>query len=269
MNTKAISLTLISLLAGAASSTPALAADRDNDNYRHERQQPNSVNSKLHQFLKTPQRAERQAPQRAERQAPQRAERQSPQRVERENRRDHRPVAEQRRDHERFGKAVPEHRRHIETRRSFHIERPRYLSKPRYYRYRHVPRSRYYLGIHIYRPHGYLYPGFGFYYNDHDAFRWLAFTVLTLAIIDQLNEHQQRMHEQALIRATSAEVGDTLYWTDGDATGSVTVLYIGTDDRGREYREFRQTVSAHGRTETSYGSAYLKSNGIWEVSRTD
>lgn len=163
------------------------------------------------------------------------------------------------------GRRAVSSRRHIETHRSFHIERPHRIIRP--HNYRPVVRNRYYLGIHVYRPYGYLYPGFGFYYSDNDAFRWLAFTALTLTIIHELDEHQQRMHEQALIRATTGEEGDTLYWDDRNASGSVTVLYIGTDSRGREYREFRQTISTHGRTETSYGSATLKSNGSWQVSK--
>jgi len=77
------------------------------------------------------------------------------------------------------------------------------------------------------------------------------------------------MHEQALIRATTADVGGSLYWNDGDASGSITVLHIGRDFRAREYREFRQTISTHGRTETSYATAYLKSNGVWAVSRSN
>ena len=262
MNTKKLFLTLFALFAGASSLIPAAAvAERDNgrDQFRQHESRTEQRDSRQ---TDTPQRVERQAPQRAERQAPQRAERQAPQRVERQERREQRPAVVQQRTYEQRNSNMQE-RRHMESRRTFHIEPPRQIVRPGYYR--HVPRNRYFMGIRIYRPYGYLYPGFGFYYSDNDAFRWLAFTALTLTIVDHLDEHQQRMHEQALIRATSAEVGDTLYWDDGHASGSVTVLYIGTDSRGREYREFRQTVSARGRTETSYGSAYLKRNGTWEV----
>ena len=294
MNTKKLFLTLFALFAGASSLMPATAlAERDNGRDQV-RQQESRDEQRDSRQAENPQRAEQQNRQRIEKQAPQRmerqnqprveqqrqhpmqnqpqqrverqnqqrVERQAPQRVEREERREQRPAVVQQRSYEQRNRNMHE-RRHMESRRTVHIEPPRRIVRPGYYR--HVPRSRYFMGIRIHRPYGYLYPGFGFYYSDHDAFRWLAFTALTLTIIDHLDEDQQRMHEQALIRATSAEVGDTLYWDDRHASGSVTVLYIGTDRRGREYREFRQTVSARGRTETSYGSAYLKSNGSWEV----
>ncbi len=265
MNRTVIALSLISLLAGLFALAPAsVFAERDGGFKRDRQQESRSQQHETRQ--QNQQRADKQRPQRVDRQNQHRVERQSPQRAERQDRREQRPAVAQHRFDEQRNRAVQQ-RRHVETRRTFHIERPRHISKPHYYR--HVPRSRYFMGIRIYRPYGYLYPGFGFYYTDHDAFRWLAFTALTLTIIDHLDEQQQRMHEHAWIRATSADIGDTLYWDDRHASGSVTVIYIGTDSRGREYREFRQSVSARGRTETSYGSAYLKSNGNWEASRTD
>jgi len=286
MKNKTLLLTLFSLLAATLAFTPALALSEPGDNRSRDRQKQESrsehretrqinkaqrVERNAQQRIerRTPQHIERNTQQRMERRTPQRVERNThqstPQRLERQERREHRPAVVQPRSYEQRRALTPAARRHIETRRSLHIKRPARIVKPRYYR--HVPRSRYYMGMRIYRPYGYLYPGFGHYYSDHDAFRWLAFTALTLSIIDHLDEHQQRMHEQALIRATTAQVGDTLYWDDRHASGSVTILYIGTDHRGREYREFRQTVTARGRTETSYGSAYLKANGSWKVSR--
>jgi len=262
MNTKMIILALFSLLAGTFSPASALA-ERDDGDYRDRQQQSQREHRETRQTTQpqrverqSPQRVERQSPQRVERQSPQRVERQSPQRVERQ-----RPVIMQHYSYNQRATARPETRHHIVTRRTFHIVKARHIVKPSYYH--RVPRSRYYMGIRIYRPYGYLYPGFGFYYSDHDAFRWIAFTALTLTIIDHLDEYQQRMHEQAIIRATSADIGDTLYWHDGHTSGSVTVLHIGTDTRGRKYREFRQIVSVRGKTQTSYGSAYLKSNGTW------
>ena len=273
MNSKTLFLTLFSLLAGTLAFNPALALSDPGDNRSRDRQKQESRNEhRESRHINKPHRAERNTEQRMDRNTKQRMdrntkqhmERSRPQRIERQERREHRPDLVQPRTYDQRRVLTPATRRHIETRRSLHIKRPAQIVKPRYYR--HVPRSRYYMGTRIYRPYGYLYPGFGYYYSDHDALRWLAFTALTLNIIDQLDEHQQRMHEQALIRATTAEVGDTLYWDDRNASGSVTVLYIGTDYRGREYREFRQTVSAHNRTEMSYGSAYLKTNGVWKVS---
>jgi len=307
MNTKALSLTLISLFAGSAALASSSAfAERAFDNgYRSEKQQSEGErrddrsaakaqrsekqNQKRDQSQgpdvqrNKAQRTDRQSPQRVERSTPQREERSQPQRMEKnsplytpDNRAAQRGQPRDRRDigdrNSRNPSFDRDHRseaprRQVETRRSMHVEPPQRAVRPHYSR--PVPRTRYYLGLRVYRPYGYLYPGFGFYYSDNDAFRWLAFTALTLTIVNQLDEHQQRMHEQALIRATTGEEGDTLYWDDRGASGSVTVLYIGTDSRGREYREFRQTVSSRGRAETSYGSATLKSNGTWQVAKLD
>lgn len=154
-------------------------------------------------------------------------------------------------------------RRQVESRRSFHIERPRQLPDRRYYR--PVPRDRYYRGIHVYRHYGHRYPGFGFYYDDDDAFRWLAFTVMTLAIINQLDEHQQRLQEQALIQATTADIGDTIYWREYDSYGSVTVTDIWYDRIGRQCRELHQRVTHRGYTESNYRSVCRNRSGVWVV----
>ena len=129
-----------------------------------------------------------------------------------------------------------------------------------------MPRQRYYHGIHIHRRYGHPYAGFGFYYSDNDAMQWIAFTVLTLAIIDHLDEHQQRMHEQAQIRATTAHIGDTIYWRDRRSHGSVTVTDIWYE-RGRECRELEQSVTSRGRTESSFNTVCQDRSGRWEVAR--
>lgn len=280
MKRKITLLSLFALLAGTSVFTPGSALAERGDNLsndrreqRVERQAPQRVEKQHLQRTERQapqrvkrqrlQRAERQTSQRVERQRPQYAQRESPQRAERFERHEQRPaVAQQQNYQKRSGAVAP---RHIESRRTIHIERPRIIVKPRYYH--PVARSRYFRGVRIYRPYGYLYPGFGFYYSDHDAFRFLAFTALTLAIIQHLDEPQQRMHEHALVLATTAEIGDTHYWSSGHSSGSVTLLFIGSDSQGREYREFRQEVTDRGRTETSYARAYLNSNGRWDVAK--
>lgn len=256
MKRKITLLTLFTLLAGTSVFTPGNALAERGNNVSNDRSE--------HRVEKQrPQRAERQAPQQVERARPQFTQRESAQRVERFERREHRPAVSQHRTYERRNSSASPH--HVERRRTIHVEHPRIIVKPRYYH--PVARSRYFRGIRIYRPYGYLYPGFGFYYSDHDALRFLAFTALTLAIIQHLDEPQQRMHEHALVLATTAEVGDSHYWSSGRSSGSVTLLYIGFDARGREYREFRQEVTVSGRTETSYARAHLNSNGHWDVEK--
>ncbi|WP_167632328.1 hypothetical protein [Mariprofundus ferrooxydans] len=213
-----------------------------------------------------PSRVERQVPARVERQNQPRVERQRPPRVERQRlprtERQSLPRVE-RRSYDRRSAGIAAHRQHVEVRRSFYIGLPlRYDRSRHYYR---VPRNRYFRGIHVYRLYGYRYPGFGFFYSDNDAFRWLALTALTLSIVDHLDEHQQRLHEQALIRATSGDIGDVSYWRDGRSFGSVTVTDIWIGNRGRECREIEQRITTGGRTETSFRTVCEKRGGVWKV----
>jgi hypothetical protein len=88
------------------------------------------------------------------------------------------------------------------------------------YRYWHgdrvlvVPpaRRRVYRHVIVVRPHGHWYPGYGHFYMDAEAYKWLAFTAITLKILDLLNEAQERAHEEAQIKATTAPVGETITW---------------------------------------------------------
>jgi len=128
-----------------------------------------------------------------------------------------------------------------------------------------APYSRYFRGIRVNRPYGYRYPGYGFYYADSDAYRWLAFTAITLAMFDYISEEQQRLHEEAQIRATMAAVGESVIWQDGNASGSVMTTRIGASTSGRQCREFQQTVTIGGRSEQAYGTACLQPDGAWEI----
>lgn len=120
----------------------------------------------------------------------------------------------------------------------------------------------------IVRPHGHWYHGYGWHRRDHDAFKWLAFTAITLKLLDNLNEDQQRAHEAAQIRATEAAVGETVYWNRDGASGSVKVLRDGTSTTGRYCREFQQEVTIGGQGEAAYGTACRNSDGSWEVVST-
>ncbi len=128
-----------------------------------------------------------------------------------------------------------------------------------------TPRRRDYRGISVARRYGTPYPGFGFLYTDAGAHKWLAFTAITLKVLDNLNEEQQRMHEQAQIEATTAEVGDKIVWEDENASGTVTTTRVGTSTSGRQCREFQQTVVIGGKSEQAYGTACLHADGNWEI----
>jgi hypothetical protein len=128
---------------------------------------------------------------------------------------------------------------------------------------------RWHRDVVIIRPHGHWYPGYAHYYHDDDAYKWLAFTAITLAILDFLNEEQQRAHEAAQIAATTAPIGERIIWSEGGASGAVIATQEGTSTAGRYCREFLQEVSIGGRTEQAYGTACRNPDGSWEVISID
>jgi len=155
------------------------------------------------------------------------------------------------------------HDRYREQYRGHH-KQPRiiYRGKPRI-----VPRDRvrWYRDVVIVRPHGHWYPGYAHYQRDDDAYKWLAFTAITLGVLDYLNEAQQREHEAAQIAATTAPLGERIIWQEGGARGAVVAVQEGTSTSGRYCREFQHTVAIGGRTEEAYGTACRNPDGSWEV----
>jgi len=129
-------------------------------------------------------------------------------------------------------------------------------------------RIRRYRDVVVLRPYGHWYPGYGHYHTDSDAFKWLALTAITLKVLDNLNEAQERAHEQAQVRATTAPIGETIIWQEDGASGAVTATREGTSTAGRYCREFQQKVTIGGRTEEAYGTACLQPDGSWEVVST-
>ncbi len=126
-------------------------------------------------------------------------------------------------------------------------------------------RVRWYRDVVVVRPHGHWYPGYAYHYHDNDAYKWLAFTAITLGVLDFLNEEQQREHEAAQVAATTAPIGERIIWREGGASGAVTATREGVSTSGRYCREFQQEVSIGGRTEQAYGTACRKPDGSWEV----
>lgn len=130
-----------------------------------------------------------------------------------------------------------------------------------------VPAHRWhrYRDVIVVRPYGPLYPGYGYYYYDNDAYPWLAFTAITLKVLDNINEDQQRAHEAAQIKAASSPVGEKIIWNEGGVSGSVTTVRDGTSTSGRYCREFQHEVTIGGKTERAYGTACRQPDGSWEV----
>jgi len=129
-------------------------------------------------------------------------------------------------------------------------------------------RSRHYRNVVIVRPHGRWFRGYGNNRHENDAFKWLAFTAIALAVLDVMNESQQPAHERAQIYATTAAVGDAVHWHENGASGSVKTLHDGYVDNGRYCREFQQTIAVGGRSEDAYGAACQQCDDSWEIIET-
>ncbi len=126
-------------------------------------------------------------------------------------------------------------------------------------------RRRVYRNVVVLRPYGPWYYGYGRYYRDVDAYRWLGLTAITFAMINYLNEPQLRALEDAQIAATTAPVGAPIMWTDSGAQGTVVATRDGWSDSGLYCREFQQTVEMGGRVEQAYGTACQQPDGAWQV----
>ncbi len=185
----------------------------------------------------------------------------------RDDRRDDRRGGRDNDGRDRDGRGRPEWRgdRHWDGPPRVVVVRPR----PSYYRYYAVPRTHYYQSVRVYRPYGHVYPGFGFYYRDSDAFRFLGLTALSIAVFNQLNESQQRAHEEAILEATSAPIGEPITWNVGSRSGTVTAVRDGTTTDGRQCREFQQDVVIDGRNTQAYGTACLQPDGSWQTVNDD
>jgi len=148
-----------------------------------------------------------------------------------------------------------------------HYSRPRVIHHGPHYS---LPpkRVRHYRDTVVVRPYGRWYHGYGHAHFDSDAYAWLAFTAITLKILDNLNEEQQREHEAAQVRATTARIGEKIIWNDGRISGSVTATREGSSTTGRYCREFLQEVVIGGNKEQAYGTACRQSDGSWEVIST-
>jgi hypothetical protein len=127
------------------------------------------------------------------------------------------------------------------------------------------PRRRSYRGVVVVRPHGHWYHGYGLHYHDDSAWKWMAFTAITLKVLDNINEEQQRKHEAAQIEATTAAVGQPVAWQEGGASGSVTTMSESHNAAGEYCREFQQEITVGGETEQAYGTACLQPDGAWKI----
>ncbi len=140
---------------------------------------------------------------------------------------------------------------------------PHRYHPPHYvYTYAH-PLRRVYHGVTIIREIGPAYYGFGYYYDDQSAWRWLGLTAIALPETRYLNEWQLRAHEQALINAMTAEPGKVIQWSLDDAWGEIQVLRLGEDANGYPCREISQDLVIGGRRGWSTFTACQDARGAW------
>ena len=117
----------------------------------------------------------------------------------------------------------------------------------------------------VVRPHGHAYHGYGHYQTNEDAWKFLAFTAITLKILDNINEQAQREHEAAQAAAATAPVGEKIVWNTSDSSGYVVTTKEGTGSSGLQCREFQQSITVGGKTEQAYGIACLQPDGSWKI----
>jgi flagellar biosynthesis GTPase FlhF len=133
----------------------------------------------------------------------------------------------------------------------------------RWHAYSH--RVRPYRNVVVFRPYGGWYHGYGRYYQDDQAYRWLGLTAITFGVLGMLNEMQQRALEDAQIAATTAPIGAPIAWGDPYAHGTVIATREGMSESGQYCREFQQTVQIGGRVEQAFGTACQQPDGAWLV----
>ena len=73
--------------------------------------------------------------------------------------------------------------------------------------------------------------------------------------------------QQANSRAYAAPVGETIRWNNPDSGnyGTITPTRTGTDNGGRVCREYQQTITVGGKTQSGYGTACQQTDGSWKV----
>lgn len=81
-------------------------------------------------------------------------------------------------------------------------------------------------------------------------------------------DEQDRMRaNQAVTQAQQGPLGETVVWNNPDSghSGSVTPVRDGTSTSGLYCREFQQTVTVGGQTQTAYGTACRQPDGTWRI----
>jgi surface antigen len=82
-----------------------------------------------------------------------------------------------------------------------------------------------------------------------------------------MDEQDEMRANQAVTEAHQAPLGETIVWNNPDSghSGTVTPVRDGSTSSGLYCREFQQTITVSGRTETAYGTACRQPDGTWKI----
>ncbi len=82
-----------------------------------------------------------------------------------------------------------------------------------------------------------------------------------------MDEVDRMKASRAQQQATSAPIGQTITWNNPDSgnQGSYTPTNDGYTQNGRYCRQFRETITVDGQTETGTGVACRRADGTWEI----
>ncbi len=86
--------------------------------------------------------------------------------------------------------------------------------------------------------------------------------------IGRTMDEQDRMQaNEAVIHAHEAPLGETIVWNNPGSgnSGTVTPIRDGTSTSGLYCREFQQTITVGGETQTAYGTACRQPDGTWRI----
>ncbi len=82
-----------------------------------------------------------------------------------------------------------------------------------------------------------------------------------------MDEQDEMRANEAVTEAHQAPLGETIVWNNPDSghSGTVTPVRDGSTSSGLYCREFQQTITVSGRTETAYGTACRQPDGTWKI----
>ena len=104
--------------------------------------------------------------------------------------------------------------------------------------------------------------------------RWTGGLAVALGALagSEVGKSLDRADKMYMARTTqntleSIPSGQTQQWNNPDsgASGTITPQRTWTNNDGRNCREFQQTVTIGGRTETAYGTACRDNAGGWQI----